>query len=103
MENNDPVSKYTASFGVSLAIASVISALLVILKEKSPAVMTWMKKATGHHWATHSLIAIILFIALGLILARANGGKGIQMTATRLVSVFVGGVVTSLVLISGFY
>lgn len=103
MENNDAVPRYTVSFGISLAIASVVSAMLVILKEKCPAVMGWMKRATGHHWATHSLIAMILFIALGLILARANGGKGIQMTATSLVGALLGGVVTGLVLISGFY
>ena len=48
MENIN-VSKYTVAFGCSLALASVANGLLVIAKEKIPAVMSGMQKLTGHH------------------------------------------------------
>ena len=44
---NQPVSKYTVAFGLSLAWCSVLNALLVIVKEKNPAVQAAMKKLTG--------------------------------------------------------
>jgi hypothetical protein len=44
------IGKYTKSFGLSFAITSLISALLVILKETNEeTVLAWMKTATPHH------------------------------------------------------
>jgi membrane-bound metal-dependent hydrolase YbcI (DUF457 family) len=96
-------SKYTASFGISLGITSVASALLVIAKEKSPTVMAWMKRTTGHHWTTHSLFALVLFLVLGFGLARTNGGQGPRLTAAGLVKALVGGVAIGVLIIAGFY
>ncbi len=79
------ISKYTISFGISLAITSVINALLVVLKEKNQGVMNGMKQMTGHHWITHSAFTVVLFIALGLALAKLNGARGVQMTGGRLI------------------
>jgi len=56
MENTS-VSKYTISFGLSLALTSVINALLVVAKEKIPAVMTGLQKLTGHHWVRIALLS----------------------------------------------
>ena len=52
MENSS-LGKFTKSFGVSFAITSVLSALLVVLKESNEeTVLAWMKSATRHHWTT---------------------------------------------------
>ena len=100
---NQPVSKYTAAFGLSLACCSVLNALLVIVKEKSPAMQAAMKKLTGHHWITHSAVIIMLFFALALILASLNGGRGPAMSAERLTRTIIGGIVAGGVMIVGFY
>jgi hypothetical protein len=103
MENSQ-IGKYTRSFGLSFAITSVVSALLVILKESSEeGVLAWMKAITGHHWVTHGLFNLILFVVLGWVLSRGGGGQGVKMSANGLVSFIVGAVVVSGVLISGFY
>ena len=102
MENTG-VSKYTISFGLALALASVVNGLLVIAKEKIPAVQTGMQKLTGHHWITHSVIIIGLFAVFGWLFAQANGGQGIKMSASRLIGILVAGVVTGGLLILGFY
>ena len=102
MENTG-VSKYTISFGLALAATSLINALLVIAKEKSPAVMTGLQKFTGHHWVSHSAIILVLFTFFGWIFARANGGRGIQITTNSLIRTLVSGVVIGGIVIMAFY
>jgi predicted Co/Zn/Cd cation transporter (cation efflux family) len=103
MENSE-IGKYTKSFGLSFAITSVFSALLVILKESSEkGVLALMAAVTGHHWVTHGLINLILFVVLGWALSRTNNGQGMRMGANGLVSCIVGAVIISGILISGFY
>lgn len=99
MENTG-LSKYTVSFGLSFALASLINALIVIAKESSPAVMTGMQKMGGHHWITHSTIVLVIFAAFGWIFSR---GRASGITVSRLISTLICGVVISSLLIVGFY
>lgn len=103
MEQNE-IGKYTRSFGLSFAITSVISALLVILKElNEDTILAWMKAATGHHWVTHGVVNLIVFVVLGWALSRPNRGQGVRITANFLAMSIVGAVVISGLLIMGFY
>jgi len=103
MELND-IGKYTKSFGLSFAITSLVSAMLVILKESNEdTVLAWMKAVTGHHWITHGLFDLILFVALGWALSRLNNGEGVKISANRLIISIAGAVFVSGVLIMGFY
>jgi hypothetical protein len=101
--DNAGVSKYTISFGLSAALASVVNALLVVAKEKSPAVMAGLQKLTGHHWVSHSAIVLVLFVVFGWVIAKANGGRGIQISVNGLIGTIVAGVVTGGLIIFGFY
>lgn len=103
METNS-IGKYTVSFGISLAITSVLSALLVVVKEMSEnTVLALMKRMTIHHWVTHGLFILILFVVIGWILARSNGGQGARMTVNCFISMLVSAVVLSGLIIAGFY
>jgi uncharacterized Tic20 family protein len=102
MENAN-LSKPAISFGLSLALASVVNGLLVVTKEKIPAVMAGMQKLTGHHWVTHALVVLGVFALFGWIFARANGGQGFKPTADRLIGTLVAGVATGSLIILGFY
>ena len=98
------IGKYTKSFGLSFAITSVISALLVILKESNEdSVLAWMKAASGHHWITHGILAIILFAAIGWALSRPNNGEGLKISTNALIGSIVASVLISNLLIAGFY
>jgi len=102
--NPDALSKYTVSFGLALAVTSVFNALLVVAKEThQTTVMAWMKRATGQHWATHTLFSLVLFLGLGLMLARTRSGQGPQVSADRLVKAIVGGVVLGGLIIFSYY
>jgi uncharacterized membrane protein SirB2 len=100
---NKPVSKYTISFGFALAICCVVNALLVIAKEKSPALQAAMKKMTGHHWITHSAIILLLFISLGFLLAQLKGVRSDSASVNRLIQFITAGVFLASTLILGFY
>ncbi len=101
--DNTGVSKYTISFGLSLALASVANGLLVIAKEKVPAVMAGMQKLTGHHWVSHGALILALFALFGWVFAQTHGGQGIKLTGNRLIGALVSGVVAGGLIIFGFY
>ncbi len=61
------------------------------------------KRLTGHHWVTHSAIVLIVFGFFGWVFARANGGRGVQMSVNRLIGMLVAGVVAGGLVIVGFY
>jgi hypothetical protein len=101
---NIEFGKYGRSFGLSFAITSLFSALLVVLKETSQqTVLAWMKAATPHHWITHTLLDLIVFVVLGVVFAKMNDGQGIKISLNRLNSFIVGAFVISGILIAGFY
>ena len=101
---NSEIGKYGRSFGVSFAITCLFSVLLLIIKETNPkTVMVWMKAATSHHWITHTLLDVIVFVVLGVIFAKANNGQGIEIEPGKLNGFIVGAFIISGVLIAGFY
>jgi hypothetical protein len=68
---NTTLDKTTIGFGLSAAIVSILSTLLVIFKELTPPFKKAMADAMGHHWTTHGVIVIGLFLVLGFVLAGA--------------------------------
>ena len=102
MENTN-LSKASVSFGLSLAVTSIINAIIVAVKEKSDAVMNGMKKVTGHHWTTHVLLVLVLFVVFALIFGAMNGGKGKAITAGKLICTIVSGIAVAGLIIVGFY
>ncbi len=100
---NNGISKNTKAFGLSLALASVVNGLLVVAKEKIPAVMTGMQKLTGHHWVTHVVVVMAVFVVCGFLFGRLNGGQGPKISAGGLIGTVVLGVVLGGGMIVAFY
>jgi len=86
-------------YGISYAITSVLSALLVILKESNENVLDLMVALTGHHWVTHGVLDVLLFVVLGAILSRAN----ISMNGNTLITTVVSSTIISGLIIAGFF
>jgi hypothetical protein len=97
------LSKYTVSFGWSLAICAVLNSFLVVAKEKSKNVNGWMQRMTGHHWITHVVIILIAFVALGFVFAQTNRTVATKTSADRVANIVIAGVVTGILIIGGFY
>jgi hypothetical protein len=97
------LGKYTRSFGLSLAITSVLSALLVVLKELNEGVLGWMKGATPHHWITHGVFDLLAFVIIGIALSQLHGGEGVRVSTKGIALAIVGSVTISGLIIAGFY
>ncbi len=67
-DNNKKIDSLTAGFGISASVAIVINTLLVWAKESIPSLFDWMKALTSHHWITHGLLVVGVFIVLGILL-----------------------------------
>lgn len=100
---NPPLSKRTVGFGLAVGIACVVNAIIVVIKEKSDAVMKAMKSVLGHHWTTHSALVIALFVILGGLFTALRGERSSAWSANRLVGTLVSCVVLSVIIIVGFY
>jgi uncharacterized membrane protein YwzB len=61
------MEKYTAGFGLSLIVTSLLNAVILLIKETNDSVMSAMRAALGHHWTTHGAIVIIVFFILGFV------------------------------------
>ncbi len=97
---SEKISVYTASFGVSLGLTNLFNALLFVIKETNEhTVLAWMK-AAGHHWVTQGVLDIMVFVALGLLLARF--GESWRAHPDRVTATAIGGVVVGALIISGF-
>ena len=95
----DTVSAKVAGYGISYAITSILSALLVMLKETNESVMGLLVSITGHHWVSQGLLVVVLFVVLGALLGRRDMG----MSGNALISTVVGATVLSGVIIAGFF
>jgi hypothetical protein len=95
------VDARTAGFGVSYAVTSILSAIIVILKESSEGFHDKLAAITGHHWVSHGLLDIIVFFVLGFILTRMGGG--LRMSSTALIGTVVGATVLSGLVIAGYF
>jgi uncharacterized membrane protein SirB2 len=98
---NTPMEKYTAGFGLSLVVTSLLNVVILIIKEKNDSVMSAMKAALGHHWTTHGAIVIIVFIVLGFIFS----GMKIEtkFDSGKMLKYIVWAVIISSVIIAGFF
>ena len=98
---NSPMDKYTAGFGMSLAITSVVNAIILVIKEKNDAVMSAMKAALGHHWTTHGVIVIIIFVVLGFVFSAMRLER--KFDSHRMLKYIIWGVIICSVITAGFF
>ncbi len=98
---DEVVSATVAGFAYSYALTALLSALLVLAKEESPAILNVMKALTGHHWITHGVFDVLVFLVLGRFLSRTALAR--SATATALIWAIVGSTVLSGAIILGFY
>jgi len=95
----DEVGAKVTGYGLSYAVTSILSALLVVLKESSEAVHGLLVAITGHHWITHGLLDVIVFIVLGVLLSR----RGTSMSGGAFITTVVGATILSGLIISGYF
>ncbi len=98
---NQGMDKLSIDFSVSFFIASLFNALLIITKETYAPLKSWMKALSGHHWTTHGIFVIVLFIVLGYVFSKTNLNKKIDAAKTPLY--IIAGTIVGGVVIVGFF
>jgi hypothetical protein len=97
------MSIYTKSFGYAFSVAAVLSALLVVAKEKSEPLMALMKSLTGHHWITHGVATLAVFAAVGIILSFRHGETEEGERLGNIAAMVIVATVVAGAIIGGFY
>lgn len=88
---NAILDKKTVGFGLSAALMSIVNTLLVIIKEMNPPIKKGMADAMGHHWTTHGIVVLTLFVVLGF--AFSGLVKGENWRANKLCNAIVGSII----------
>ncbi len=69
------------SMAVAFSYAAVITVLfntaLAWIKDSYDPLNSFMASLTGHHWRTHGLVDVILFVVLGLVFMRTKPARHI--------------------------
>jgi hypothetical protein len=83
----------SAAFMLAAAVTVVFNTALAWGKDAYEPLTTFMKSVSGHHWTTHGLADVILFIGLGLIFLKTDVAE--KINPSRLVSILVWAVVAA--------
>jgi len=78
-----------AAFGLSAAVTIVFNTVLAWIKDAYDPLNSFMASLTGHHWTTHGLADIAVFLILGFILMQ----RGFSFDGTRLAALVAGAVI----------
>jgi hypothetical protein len=78
-----------AAFGLSAAIAIVFNTVLAWIKDAYDPLNTFMASLTGHHWITHGLADIAVFVILGMVFMK----RDIRMEGSKLACAVAGAVI----------
>lgn len=98
---NQAWDKWSVGFGISFLIASIFNGLLIVAKESYAPLKNLMKSLSGHHWITHGIFVIVLFIMLGYIFSKTDMDKKIDANNTS--GLVIAGTVLGGLIIVGFF
>lgn len=97
------MKNYTSGFGLSLIIMLLFNALLDVVKESIAPVMKGMAGLTGHHWTTHGILVILLFLVLGFIFSGLQPKGKPWLDAKGIMKGVITATVIGYLIIVGFY
>lgn len=84
------LSPPTVGFALSAALTVLFNTGLAWAKDAYPPLNGFMKSLSGHHWTTHGLADLAVFVGLGLIFTKTQVGQ--KMDPNRLAGVLIGAV-----------
>jgi hypothetical protein len=87
------LSPATSGFVLSAAITALFNTGLAWAKDSYPPLNNFMKAVGGHHWTTHGIVDLALFIGLGIIFTKSKVAEKID--PNRLNAIFVGTVASA--------
>jgi hypothetical protein len=80
----------TSGFALAAAVTALFNTALAWAKDAYAPLTNFMNSLTGHHWTTHGLADLVLFIGLGFIFMNTRVGKNID--PNLLIGILIGAV-----------
>lgn len=87
------LSARTTGFVLAAAVAILFNTLLAWAKDAYEPLNAFMKSLTGHHWTTHGLADLLVFVVFAFIFEKTELAKDIE--ANRVINILVGAVVVA--------
>lgn len=88
---SNELSASTAGFTLAAIIAIIGNTMLTVIKEEYHPLNVYMKSLTGHHWITHGVAVVAVFLLLGFVLSRIGGVQ--RMRASTLTNLLIATVI----------
>lgn len=101
MKINISFNRFASSFGVSLAVTFLFNTVLVMAKGISGDLFNWMVALTGHHWISHSIFVLVVFLALGLWLSIKKTSIKVDLDELPVYTIL--SAIVSVFIMAGFY
>jgi len=79
------------AYGIAAAVAVLFNTGLAWVKDSYEPLNTAMAKTLGHHWTTHGVAVVLVFLIVGFALSRMSGDlvKGAYSTIYMLAAAVV--------------
>lgn len=71
-DSAEGLSHTAIAYAIGAAVAVLFNTLLAWVKDSYDPLNTAMAKLTGHHWTTHGLAVVIVFLGVGFALSRGH-------------------------------
>jgi hypothetical protein len=101
IKSTTKMNKYALGFGLSLVVTNLLNAVVLVVKEVSASVMNAMKAALGHHWTTHAVLLLFVFIILGAVFSIYEVAA--KWDSRKMMLYIIGSVIISVVIITVFF
>lgn len=89
-----------SSYGMSLAITTILGALFFAFKAANPDFAEWMEGTFGHSWLSQGILSLAAFWLLGLFFKKSGiGGK--RLAVTVISGVVVSGLILAVAAYAG--
>ena len=93
IESSNTLDRASSAFALSAAVTVLFNTALAWVKDSYEPLNEFMKSLTGHHWTTHGITDVVLFVVLGFVFM--NMGVAQRMNPKNLISLLAGAVVVS--------
>lgn len=93
MNPEDRDRRRISAFGRAFVFSAFGNLALVVAKEMHGPLKDWMKGLTGHHWATHGIAVLAIFLLAALVFpARARSWDALRRELVVWCGVGTGGI-----------
>ena len=95
-------TRLAAALGWAAAVAIVFNTVLAFVKDAYDPLNNLMKAMTGHHWITHGLADVIVFVGVGWLLM-ARGATAPALSKGTVIAVAVAAIAAGAGLAGWFF